>query len=42
MGKERHEIISKGVQHMQDSAISGQEMPATAVTVLAEEQVNSE
>lgn len=40
--KERHEFISKEVQHMQDSAISGQKMPATSVTTLAAEQVTSE
>jgi hypothetical protein len=40
--KERHEFISKEVQHMQDSAIGGQKMPATTVTTLAEEQVTGE
>lgn len=40
--KERHEFISTEVQHMQDSAISGQKMPATSVTTLAAEQVTSE
>lgn len=40
--KERHEFISKEVQHMQNSAIGGQKMPATTVTTLAEEQVTGE
>lgn len=40
--KERREFISTEVQHMQASAISGQKMPATSVTVLSEQQVTSE
>lgn len=40
--KERHEFISTEVQHLQDSAIGGQKMPATTVTTLAEEQVTGE